>query len=51
LEADRPSVLLAGLIGETAQGQPPRLAGLFDGLSEAWGPAPDLLISFESIDL
>jgi hypothetical protein len=39
------------LIGETAQGEPPCLAGLFDDLSEAWGHAHDLSVSFEAIDL
>jgi hypothetical protein len=51
LWADRRSVFLQDLLGETAQGQPPRLAGLFDDLSEAWGHAHDLSISFEVIDL
>jgi hypothetical protein len=39
------------LVSETAQGQPPRLAGLFDDLFEAWRHAHDLSISFEVIDL
>jgi hypothetical protein len=41
LRADGGAVLLQDLIGETAQGQPPRLAGLFNDLSEAWGHADD----------
>jgi hypothetical protein len=51
LWADRHGVFLGDLVSETAQGQPPRLAGLFDDLSEAWGHAHDLSISFEVIDL
>jgi hypothetical protein len=51
LRADRRGVFLGDLVSETAQGQPPRLAGLFDDLSSAWGHAHDLSISFEVIGL
>jgi hypothetical protein len=37
LWADRSGVCTHNLVAETAQGQSPRLARLFDDLSEAWG--------------
>jgi hypothetical protein len=51
LRADQRGVFLQDLVSETAQGQPPCLAGLFNDLSEAWRHAHDLSISFEFIDL
>ena len=51
LRADRRGVFLQDLVSDTAQGQPPHLAGLFDDLSEAWRHAHDLSIAFEVIDL
>jgi len=51
LGAERRGVFLQDLVGETAQRQPPHLAGLFDDLSEPRAHAHDLLNSFVCIAL